>query len=124
MGKRLDETLGTVEYDGLIVDNVPVADVVSVKLAASQGVLARGSLVTGTAGGDLAIVAEALVGTNATYVLADDVDTGTGSAVGATAYRVGHFATNKLITKSYELVAADKEILRDAGILVSDALEV
>ena len=40
MSKRLDENIGTVGYDGLIVANEPVADVVTVKLAASKGVLA------------------------------------------------------------------------------------
>ena len=39
MAKRLDESLGTVGYDNLFVENVPEADVVTVKLAASQGVL-------------------------------------------------------------------------------------
>ena len=94
MSKRLDENLGSVGYDGLIVTNEPVADVVTVTLAASQG------------------------------VLADETDTGTGTAVTATAYRTGHFARNKLSTDgSYTLVAADEEIMRNAGILLSDALD-
>ena len=102
MSKRLDENIGTVDYDGLIVTNEPVADVVTVTLAASQGVLARGTVITG----------------------ADETDTGTGTAVTATAYRTGHFARNKLSTDgSYTLVAADEEIMRNAGILLSDALD-
>ena len=69
-------------------------------------------------------VTKALVATNATYILAEDVDTGTGDAVVALAYRTGHFATNKLITDgTYVLAAADKEILRNCGILLSDALD-
>ena len=104
MSKRLDENIGTVDYDGLIVTNEPVADVVTVTLAASQGVLARGTVITGAAG--------------------DETDTGTGTAVTATAYRTGHFARNKLSTDgSYTLVAADEEIMRNAGILLSDALD-
>jgi hypothetical protein len=124
MSKRLDENLGTVGYDGLIVTNEPVADVVTVTLAASQGVLARGTVITGVAGGELSAAAAALVATNAVYILADETDTGTGTAVTATAYRTGHFARNKLSTDgSYTLVAADEEILRNAGILLSDALD-
>lgn len=124
MSKRLDENIGTVDYDGLIVTNEPVADVVTVTLAASQGVLARGTVITGAAGGELSAAAAALVATNAVYILADETDTGTGTAVTATAYRTGHFARNKLSTVgSYTLVAADEEIMRNAGILLSDALD-
>lgn len=124
MSKRLDENIGTVDYDGLIVTNEPVADVVTVTLAASQGVLARGTVITGAAGGELSAAAAALVATNAVYILADETDTGTGTTVTATAYRTGHFARNKLSTDgSYTLVAADEEIMRNAGILLSDALD-
>lgn len=124
MSKRLDENIGTVDYDGLIVTNEPVADVVTVTLAASQGVLARGTVITGAAGGELAAAAAAIVATKAVYILADETDTGTGTAVTATAYRTGHFARNKLSTDgSYTLVAADEEIMRNAGILLSDALD-
>jgi len=122
MSKRLDENIGTVGYDGLIVANEPVADVVTVKLAASKGVLARGTVITGAAGGEMSAASAALVATNAVYILADETDTGT--AVTATAYRTGHFARNKLSTDgSYTLVAADEEIMRNAGILLSDALD-
>lgn len=124
MSKRLDENLGSVGYDGMIVANEPVADVVTVTLAASQGVLARGTVITGAAGGELSAATAALVATNAVYILADETDTGTGTAVTATAYRTGHFARNKLSTDgSYTLVAADEEIMRNAGILLSDALD-
>jgi hypothetical protein len=125
MSKRLDENIGTVDYDGLIVTNEPVADVVTVTLAASQGVLARGTVITGAAGGELSAAAAALVATNAVYILADETDTGTGTAVTATAYRTGHFARNKLIFggSGYALKPADEEALRAAGILLSDALD-
>ena len=124
MSKRLDENIGTVGYDGLIVANEPVADVVTVRLAASQGVLARGTVITGAAGGNMSAASAALVATNAVYILADDTDTGTSSAVVATAYRTGHFARNKLtIGGSHTLGAADEEIMRNAGILLSDALD-
>ncbi len=124
MSKRLDENIGTVDYDGLIVTNEPVADVVTVTLAASQGVLARGTVITGAAGGEMSAAAAALAATKAVYILADETDTGTGTAVTATAYRTGHFARNKLSTDgSYTLVAADEEIMRNAGILLSDALD-
>lgn len=133
--KRLDESLGTVGYDNLFVENIPEADVVTVKLAANQGILARGTLLSGTPGGNLSVVAAALsptvtvsdsTGTIAAvtaYVLADEVDTGTGDPVVAVAYRTGHFNRNALVTKSYSLTAADEEFLRGKGILLSDALD-
>lgn len=122
MAKNLNEVIGSMNHDGLIVANVPVADVVIVNLAAS-GALVRGTVVTGTAGGALAPVAAALDATKATYILADDVDAT--EATTASAYRTGHFAANKLITDgTYALTAADKEVLRKAGILLSDAIEI
>ena len=133
--KRLDESLGTVGYDNLFVENIPEADVVMVKLAASQGVLVRGTLISGAPGGNFSAVAATLVPTvsvsdstgtissNTAYVLADGVDTGTGDPVVAVAYRTGHFNRDALVTKSYTLTAADDEFLRGKGILLSDALD-
>lgn len=122
MSKKLNEVIGTMAYDGLIVSNEPVADVVTITLAAN-GALKRGTVVTGTAGGSLAPVAAALDATKATYILADDANTAESTI--ATAYRCGHFAANKLITNgTYALTAADKEVLRKSGILLSEAVEI
>lgn len=130
--KRLDESLGTVGYDNLFVENVPEADVVTVKLAASQGILARGSLISGAPGDNFSLVAAALgnkvtvtgEAETAVYVLADDVDTGTSDAVVGIAYRTGHFNRAALIVNSsYTLTATDEEFLRGKGILLSDALD-
>ena len=117
---KLNETIGAVAYDG-IINCACHTDVVTVQLAAS-GKLSRGTVVTGTAGGQLAPVSAALSAGKAVYVLTDDTDATT--ATTATAYRTGHFNRNKLITNgSYVLTAADEEILRAAGILLSDAIE-
>ena len=122
MYKRLNETIGTVEYDGLIVSNNPVADVVTVQIAAGNGTLKRGTVLTGTPGGALAPVSAALASGKCTVILTDDTDAS--EAAVATAYRTGHFARNKLIVGvSYTITAADEEILRNAGILLSDAIE-
>lgn len=121
MSKILNETVGTLEYDGLIVSNAPVADVVTISLAAAGKVLKRGTIVTGTAGSALAPAAAALDASKATYILADDVDAT--QATTAIAYRTGHFAANKLHTDgAYALSAADKEVLRKSGILLSYAI--
>lgn len=123
MSKRLDETLNAPGYDGLIIGNEPVADVVTVTLAAGNGTVARGTVVTGEAGGELKPVSEALESEKAVYIVTDDTDTT--ATVITTAYRTGKFARNKLITNgSYELSAADEEILRKSGILLDTALEL
>lgn len=120
--KRLDETLGVVGYDDLFVENVPEADVVAVKLTAA-GVVKRGTVISGTPGGtDFTALAAAADATKALYVLADDVDTSVD--VTGIAYRTGHFNRGALIVGSaYTLTAADEEILRGKGILLSDALD-
>lgn len=125
MSKMLNETIGPIEYDDLIASNDPVAHAVHVKLAASRGVLVRGTVITGVPGGELAPLAAAAAIDKATYILTDDTDTDTGTsgAVVATAYRTGHFARNKLtVAAGYTLTDADKEILRKSGILLSDAV--
>lgn len=120
--KRLDESLGVVDFDKLFVENVPEADVVAVKLTAA-GTVKRGTIISGTPGGtDFAALAAAADATKAIYVLADDVDT-TVDVTGI-AYRTGHFNRDALtVGSSYTLTAADEEVLRGKGILVSDALK-
>lgn len=121
MSKKLNENIGAVEYDG-IINSACHADVVTVKLKAGQGVLKRGTIVSGTAGGELEALKEALTASTMGYILADDTDTAVTTV--ATAYRTGHFNRNKLITADgYTLTAADEEILRACGILLSDAIE-
>lgn len=118
---RLDEKLGAVSYDNLINSVNPPAEVFSVELAGKQGVLKRGTLIA-TADGGMVKISSATTG-KANAVLADDIDTGNGGAVAAVAYRTGHFNTNSLIVADgYEITAADKEALRNAGILLSDAV--
>ena len=50
MSKALNETLATIGYDKLFVENIPEEDVVTVKLTAA-GVVKRGTLLSGTPGG-------------------------------------------------------------------------
>ena len=124
MSKMLNEVIGSVGFDGLIVANVPAADVVHVTLASGNGTVKRGTVVTGDPGGELAPVSAALASCKAVYILADDAETADAAAVAA-AYRCGHFARNKLVTAGdYALTAADEELMRIAGILLADAIEI
>lgn len=131
---NLYQQAGTCDYNDIFASATPTAHTQTVKLAASQGVLTRGTLVSGAAGGELTVVAAALattasgsgtitVSSPAVYVLAEDVDTGTDSAVTATAYKTGYFRTEALVTKSYALTAADVQYLRTQGILTTDSID-
>lgn len=135
MSKRLDENLGTVDYDGLIVSNDPVADVFTVtirKETSEKAILQRGTVLAlsgGTAGDGKMVALGTAAASNETLtanaILCDTTEVGTTADVTALAYRVGHFARNKLIFggSSYVLKPADEEALRAAGILLSDALD-
>lgn len=131
MSKRLDENIGTVDYDGLIVTNEPVADVftVTIRRETSEKATFKRGTVLALSGGDGKMVAlGTTAGPNETLtanaILCDDTEIGTAADVEATAYRTGHFARNKLIfSGKYTLKPADEEALRAAGILLSDALD-
>lgn len=116
---RLDETIGSVGFDNLIHGTYPAAEVFTVQLAAGQGALKRGTLLAKTDGGLVKISAATTGKANA--VLAEDVDAT--EAANGIAYRTGHFNGNCLIVADgYEITAEDKEALRVAGILISDAI--
>ena len=130
----LYEQVGTCDRNDIFASATPTAHTATVKLTENQGVLARGTLVSGAAGGELTVVAAALaisasgsdsitVSSPAVYVLAEDVDTGTADAVTATAYKTGYFRTEALVTKSYALTAADVQYLRTQGILTTDSID-
>lgn len=133
MSKRLDENLGSVGYDGLIVANEPVADVftVTIKEATAAATYKRGTVLAlpaGTAGDGKMVILGPTAATNETLtancILAEDVEVGTTADVTVLAYRTGHFARNKLaVASGYTLNATDEEELRKAGILLSDAIE-
>lgn len=131
MSKRLDENLGSVGYDGLIVANEPVADVFTVtirKEATAAATYKRGTVLALPAGDGKLVILGSTATTNETLtancILAEDVEVGTTADVTVLAYRTGHFARNKLaVASGYTLKATDEEELRKAGILLSDAIE-
>lgn len=131
MSKRLDENLGSVGYDGLIVANEPVADVFTVtirKEATAAATYKRGTVLALSASDGKLVILGSTATTNETLtancILAEDVKVGTTADVTVLAYRTGHFARNKLaVASGYTLKATDEEELRKAGILLSDAIE-
>lgn len=132
MSKRLDETIGAVGFDNLINGQYPPAEVFTVKIRkeATAKIYKRGTVLAlsaGTEGDGLRVILGTTAKSNETLtancVLADDVEVGTASDAVATAYRTGHFNENSLITdNSHAISETDKEALRSAGILLSDAV--
>lgn len=131
MSKRLDENLGSVGHDGLIVANEPVADVFTVtirKEATAAATYKRGTVLALSAGDGKLVILGSTATTNETLtancILTEDVEVGTTADATVLAYRTGHFARNKLaVASGYTLKATDEEELRKAGILLSDAIE-
>lgn len=117
MAKKLYEDLGVAGADNLFNENEPVNDVVIVSAPANTK---RGTLLTGTAGGNLA-KATATIDADAQYViLADD----TVEAGKYEAYRAGHFNLNVVeeIT-GIELDAAAVEALKKMGLFLTDTVK-
>lgn len=142
MSKRLDETIGSVGFDNLINGVYPPAEVFSVVIrkGAAETTYKRGTVLalsSGAAGDGKYVMlgsTPATVGEEpdtetetltANCILAEDVTVGTAADELAIAYRTGHFNGNTLIMdEGHTFSAEDKEALRSAGILVSDALEI
>lgn len=129
MSKRLDETIGAVGFDNLINGQYPPAEVFTVKIRkeATEAKIYKRGTVLALAGDGLRVILGTTAKSNETLtancVLADDVKVGTASDAVATAYRTGHFNENSLITdNSHAISETDKEALRSAGILLSDAV--
>ncbi len=123
MGKKLNERVGALEYDELIIGSHPVADVVLVDLAAGSGIIKRGTVIIGDPGGTFAPIAAAASAGKALYIVAEDVDITGSDPVTATVYRSGKFNRQRLLTNgTYTLAKSDEEYLRLGNILLDDAI--
>ena len=120
---RNDETMGTFEYDGLIIDGSHSLDVKGITIASGQGKLQRGTVLA--IGADKKAV---ILGTKDSTpaldcILTDDVDA-TSADVYTTAYQSGKFNKGALIVKSdYKLADTDIDTLRTKGIFVEGVME-
>lgn len=132
MSKRLDENLGSVGYDGLIVANEPVADVFTVtirKEATAAAAYKRGTVLAlsaGTAGDGKLVILGSTAANNETLtpdcVLCDDVTIGTDADEKVAVYTAGCFDPDKVsVAASYSITETDKDNLRMRGIVFKDA---
>lgn len=123
---RNDETMGTFEYDGLIIDGSHSLDVKGITIASGQGKLQRGTVLA--IGADKkAVILGTKDSTPALYsadcILTDDVDA-TSADVYTTAYQSGKFNKGALIVKSdYKLADTDIDTLRTKGIFVEGVMK-
>lgn len=124
--------------DNLIARMYPRALTMGVKIAAGEGLLKRGTLLsrkddgTYVSCGKKVTTGEGDAATTTTYgnpsaVLTVDVDAGGEAAttpVTAVAYRTGNFNINATFAADgYALTAADKDALRKYGIVFTDMME-
>ena len=110
----------TVGTDGLVYDLNPATEAFMVTIKANAGTLKRGTVLA--VGSDNKMVVLGSGTGTANCILCDDIVVGSAD-VKVAAYRAGHFTVEKLtVASGYTITAADKEALRDAGILLSNAV--
>lgn len=117
--------LGQNDFDSLISGNQLSVMVKGVSLAASQGVLKRGTLlgiVTATGYATPCKAAATDGSQTPKYILAEDTDTGTGSAVTAEAYQSGVFNRSALILANGEVISSFEDTLRMNNIILTDSI--
>ncbi len=134
---KLNENVGSVEYDELINSAEPKADVFNVIFRAPsvETKLKRGTVLALSDADNKVVVlgttpnkfgegsTEKTENLTANCILSDDVTVGTKDCT-VVAYRTGHFNRNKLIVADgYTLAHSDEEELRKVGILLDTALK-
>lgn len=103
---------GTVEYDNLVNKE---GDVGSIQLAAGQGTLAKGSVIS-TDGTLMA------TGKTPSYILCDETETDDAETVTGIVWKNGNFVKESLVVATgYTLTDADIASLRDVNIIVESA---
>lgn len=135
MAENLVSKIGECGQDNLIAGLFPRALTMGVKVAAGEGLLKRGTLLTAKSDGTYVICgkkvatgegesAQTTTCGNPSAVLTVDVDASGSTAVAAVAYRSGNFNPHAVIVaKDYTLTAADKDNLRKYDIVFTDMME-
>lgn len=135
MARNLVNKVGESSQDNLIAGLFPRALTMGVKVAAGEGMLKRGSLLSVKEDGTYVICGKKVTtgeGDSAkttTYgspsaVLTVDADASSDTAVAAVAYRCGNFNPHAVIAaEGYTLTTTDKDNLRKYDIVFTDMLE-
>ena len=122
MNSELVRVVGSTGQDNLIARLTPPAETFGIKVAAGEGVLARGTVLAVNSAGKYVIAGTA--DSSVSCILADPVDASdTTEDATAVAYRSGNFNRAALIVKSgYTLTAADEDALRKYDIIFTDMM--
>ena len=120
---NLYEQVGTCDYNDIFAGTDPAPHVQAVELAASQGVLKRGSLLVGQPGGEFSIMSKAVQSGETGFILAEDTDTGTGDAVVAPVFSSGFFRREAILTDGYTVTDAEWDKLRGICIFTTDSVD-
>ncbi|MCI8526858.1 MAG: head decoration protein [Oscillospiraceae bacterium] len=132
--KELVKNVGKCGQDNLIAGLFPRALTMPVKIAAGEGLLQRGTLLTAKSDGTYVVcgkkettgegdAAQTTTYSNPGAILTDAVDASGMEAVAAVAYRNGNFNPDAVIVaEGYTLTAADKDILRKYDIIFTQVL--
>lgn len=135
MRENLVNKIGECGQDNLIAGLFPRALTMGVKVAAGEGLLKRGTLLSAKEDGTYVVCgkkvtsgegdsAQTTTYGNPSAVLTVDVDASGGAAVAAVAYRSGNFNPRAVIVgEDYTLTAADKDNLRKYNIVFTDMME-
>jgi hypothetical protein len=116
--------LGQNDMDNLIAGNQFPVMYKGVSLAASQGVLKRGSLLGIVTASGAAVLCKAAAtdgSQTAKYILTADTDTGTSSTVAAVAYQSGVFNRSALVLAAGEVISSFEDTLRMNNIILADS---
>lgn len=130
--RELSKKLGEVEVDGLVTaidPHIVIGAGVIRKAASGTLKLVRGTVLAksaGTKGDSKLVVLGSTAAENesltANCILCDDVEVGTEADATVAVYLAGCFNPDKLtMTDSYTMTEADKDALRDAGIVFKAA---
>lgn len=135
MSENLVKKVGECSQDNLIAGLFPRALTMGVKVAANEGLLKRGTLLTAKEDGTYVVCGKKVttgqgdtekttIYSNPGAILTVDVDASGSAAVTAVAYRSGNFNPNAVIVANdYTLSAADKDNLRKYNIVFTDMME-
>ena len=120
---NLYEQVGTCDYNDIFAGTDPAPHVQAVELAASQGVLKRGSLLVGQPGGEFSIMSKAVQSGETGFILAEDTDTGTSDAVVAPVFSSGFFRREAILTNGYTVTDAEWDKLRGICVFTTDSVD-
>lgn len=135
MSKNLVNKVDECGQDNLIARLFPRALTMGIKIAAGEGLLKRGTILSVNESGAYVVCGKSVTtgegdtAVTTTYsnpgaILADDVDASGDADVTAVAYRSGNFNPNAVIVADgYTLTAADKDTLRKYDIVFTNMME-